>query len=263
MDLQYGRIGMFDSGMGGLTVLREVLAQLPGMDVAYLGDCARLPYGSKSPRTIIRYSMQCARFLVPKEIDILIVACNTASAHSIPALRAEFDIPVVGVIESGARAAVAAGARKVGVIATPSTIRSGAYGRALRALDGGVEVVGQACPLFVPLVEEGWCDDEVTEQVARRYLDGLLEQGIDTLLLGCTHYPLLKPLLQRVAGPEVTIVDTAQAAAACVARLVDGEPGDGGEVDYYLTDVSPGFTRLGELFLGREMSRIHEVDLGL
>ena len=257
------KIGIFDSGIGGITVLKEILSLAPDADMVYLGDCARLPYGTKSPKTIIRYSLQCAGFLVSKDIDMLVVACNTASSHALPALQEAFSIPVVGVVASGSKAAIDAGGRRIGVIGTPSTIRSRAYDTALRAISPDVQVLSKACPLFVPLVEEGWCDDAVTEQVAHRYLDDLLHEGIDTLLLGCTHYPLLKGVISRVAGNGVCIVDSAVSTARAVAELGGARRSPGGEqsVVYYLSDISERFIELGEIFLGRKMKDVYEVDL--
>jgi glutamate racemase len=257
------KIGVFDSGIGGLTVLKDLMNLLPGVDMVYLGDSARLPYGTKSSKTIIRYSLQCARFLVSKGIDLLVVACNTASAYSIEALKDELHIPVVGVIETGACAAIATGAAKIGIIGTASTIRSGAYEKTIKGLSPHVEVVSRACPLFVPLVEEGWFDDEVTEMVARRYLSGLGEAGIGALLLGCTHYPLLKGLLMRVMSKEVRIVDSALSTATAVKDMYGDllASWSGGNVEYYLSDLNPRFVELGEIFLGHEMRYVYEVDL--
>jgi glutamate racemase len=257
------RIGIFDSGIGGITVLKEILSLVPDSDVVYLGDCARLPYGTKSPRTIIRYSLQCGQFLASKNIDMLVVACNTASSHALPALEKALNIPVIGVVDSGSRAAIDAGGKNIGVIGTPSTIRSGAYESALRALSPEVQVHSRACPLFVPLVEEGWCDDAITEQVAHRYLDDLLSKGIDTLLLGCTHYPMLKQVLQRVAGEGVRIVDSAVSTARVVAGIhgASSSAGRDRSVVYYLSDVSERFIELGEIFLGQKMEYVYEVDL--
>jgi len=259
------KIGVFDSGIGGLTVLKDLMRLLPGVDMVYLGDSARLPYGTKSSKTIVRYSQQCARFLVSKGIDMLVVACNTASAHSIAALKDEFHIPVVGVIATGAAAAVATGAARVGVIGTSSTIKSGAYERTLLDLKPGLRVVSAACPLFVPLVEEGWFDDRITEQIAERYLAGMRAEGIDALLLGCTHYPMLKDLLARIMGARVTIVDSALSTAQAVKDLFVETPAchTGGDVIYYLTDLNPRFVELGEIFLGHEMKHVYEVDLGV
>ena len=263
MHTKITRIGVFDSGIGGLTVLKSLLELVPGVDMVYLGDTARLPYGTKSSRTIIRYSLQCARFLTAMDIDMLVVACNTASAHAIPDLKDEFHIPVVGVVEAGARAAVEAGGSKIGVIGTPSTIKSRAYEETIRALKPDATIFTQACPLFVPLVEEGWYDDEITSLVAQRYLQGLVEAGVETLLLGCTHYPLLETLLARIMGDEVTIVDSALSTAAVVKSLI-GTGKDRGEdrrVSFYLSDSSPRFIELGEHFLGREMKNVYDVDL--
>ncbi len=257
------RIGIFDSGIGGITVLKEILDLMPRVDVVYLGDSARLPYGTKSSKTIIRYSMQCAEFLVSKGIDMLVVACNTASSHAIPALKEALRIPVVGVVESGSRAAIEAGGDLIGVIGTPATIKSGSYDRALHAIKPGVRVLSKACPLFVPLVEEGWCDDGITEQVARRYLNEFLNRDIDTLVLGCTHYPLLKGIIARVMGESVRIIDSAGSTARVVADMLgeDGDRGSDPSVAYYLSDLSPMFIKLGEIFLGKKMEYVYEVDL--
>ena len=263
MGKEYTRIGVFDSGIGGLTVLKGLLDLLPGIDIAYLGDSARLPYGTKSEKTIIRYSLQCAGFLVSKDIDMLVVACNTASAHAIPALREEFAIPVVGVVDAGVQAVVEAGGRRVGIIGTPSTIKSRAYDTAIRAMKPDAEVFSQACPLFVPLVEEGWFDNEITEIVARRYLNDLIVHDIDTLLLGCTHYPMLKGIIARVMGDGVCIVDSAHSTAKVVSKMIgDGyDPKRPQSIVYYLSDLSQHFIDLGEVFLGKEMKYVYDVDL--
>ncbi|HVN71610.1 MAG TPA: glutamate racemase [Desulfomonilia bacterium] len=263
MHKKISRIGVFDSGIGGLTVLKCLLELIPGVDMVYLGDSARLPYGTKSSRTIIGYSLQCAKFLVTKDIDMLVVACNTASAYAIPALKEEFNIPVIGVVEAGSRAVTECDAKRIGVIGTSATIKSHAYEETIRSLKPGLEIFTQACPLFVPLVEEGWYDDEITEQVVRRYMKTLMDARIDTLLLGCTHYPLLKGVLSKVMGEGVSIVDS----ALSTARLVKGIVGIGDdrltrrEIIYYLSDSSPRFIELGEHFLGREMKYVYDVDL--
>jgi glutamate racemase len=263
MDKKISRIGVFDSGIGGLTVLKCLLELVPGVDMVYLGDSARLPYGTKSPRTIIRYSLQCARFLASKDIDMLVVACNTASAHAIPALRDEFHIPVIGVVEAGARAAIECAVSRIGVIGTSSTIKSHAYEETMKSLKQGLKIFPQACPLFVPLVEEGWYEDEITEQVARRYLKDIIQSRVDTLLLGCTHYPLLKNVLAKVMGKGVTIVDSALSTARVVKGIVGSQDDCSGSRDiiYYLSDSSPRFIELGEHFLGREMKYVYDVDL--
>ncbi|MEA3223674.1 MAG: glutamate racemase [Thermodesulfobacteriota bacterium] len=267
--MKHNKIGVFDSGVGGLTVLKELPAAVPGIDMVYFGDTARLPYGTKSSKTVIYYTLRCAGFLVSKGIDMLIVACNTASAHAIPALKAEFDIPIIGVIESGSRAAIAAGGSKIGVIGTSSTIKSKVYERTIHAIDPDIEVIAKACPLFVPMVEEGLFDDEITEMIAGRYLSELVAYGIDTLLLGCTHYPLLRGVISKIMGKDVKIVDSAGATASMVAdmiapSLVKGSKSDvnrSGDMIFYLTDLTQGFIDTGRLFLGQEMKHIYEVDL--
>ncbi|RLB01166.1 MAG: glutamate racemase [Deltaproteobacteria bacterium] len=261
--MKYSKIGVFDSGMGGLTVLKELLERIKGLDMVYFGDTARLPYGTKSPGVIRQYTLECSRFLVDKGIDMLVLACNTASAHAISVAREELGIPVMGVIDAGVRAAVSTGASRIGVIGTPATIRSNAYAEAIKALRPDVDIVSKACPLFVPLVEEGMLDDEVTEMVARRYLKDLISQGIETLLLGCTHYPLLKNVIQKVMGSGVNIVDSAATTARAVTRMVKGEYEckDSSDVVYYFTDLTQSYLKLGELVLGRPMENVEKVDL--
>jgi glutamate racemase len=263
IEKKVSRIGVFDSGIGGLTVLKSLLELVPGVEMVYLGDCARLPYGTKSSKTIINYSIQCARFLATMDIDMLVIACNTASAHAIPALKDEFDIPVVGVVEAGSQAVVESGGNRIGVIGTPATIKSRAYEKAIQSLKPEVEIFVKPCPLFVPLVEEGWCDDPVTEQVAGRYLQDLIDSKVDTLLLGCTHYPLLKDVISRVMGRDVRIVDSALSTAKVVQEMIgpQGLEGNVREVAYYLSDISSRFIDLGEIFLGREMKYVYDVDL--
>ena len=263
MNGHISRIGVFDSGIGGLTVLKCLLDLVPAREMIYLGDTARLPYGTKSPRTIVRYSLQCGRFLAEKGVDMLVVACNTASAHAVPALREELHIPVVGVVEAGSRAAVETGGRKIGVIGTSSTIQSRAYELTIQGLMPDARIFTKACPLFVPLVEEGWCEDEITAMVARRYLAGLVQEHVDTLLLGCTHYPLIKGVIASVIADGVTIVDSAYSTAREVRDLVGGEV-DGGtapHVEFYLTDTSPAFVEIGGRFLGGDIVSVIDVDL--
>jgi glutamate racemase len=244
-------IGVFDSGVGGLTVVAALRRRLPGESILYLGDTARLPYGSKSPETVTRYTRRNIEFLLERGVKAVVVACNTASALALPQL--ENPVPTWGVIEPGARQAAAVSRGRVGVIATEATVRSDAYPSALRALRHDLAILSQPCPLFVPLVEEGWHDDPVTEEVARRYLEPLLAAGIDTLVLGCTHYPLLKPVLQRVVGPDVTLVDSAEAVAEMVAA---GLQETGLEATHppsshlCVTDAGESFQRLATRILG-------------
>lgn len=217
-------IGVFDSGVGGLTVVAALRRHLPAESILYLGDTARLPYGTKSPETVARYSRRNIDFLVERGVKAVVIACNTASAVALDGLHEP--VPLWGVIEPGARAAsAAAGGSPIGILATESTVRSGAYVRAVRSLRPEGEVVSQACPLFVPLVEEGWFDDDVAEAVARRYLEPVFAAGAHTLVLGCTHYPMLRPLLSRVSrdmtGAAVVLVDSAESVAVEVARQLD------------------------------------------
>ncbi|HEX2224131.1 MAG TPA: glutamate racemase [Thermoanaerobaculia bacterium] len=246
-------IGVFDSGVGGFTVVSALRRRLPQESILYLGDTARLPYGSKSPETVLRYTRRNVEFLVERGVKAVVVACNTASALALPHLPEEV-VPVWGVIEPGARKAAAVSRGRVGVIATEATVRSDAYPRALRAVRPDLEILSRACPLFVPLVEEGWHDDPVTEQVAERYLRPLLDAGVDTLVLGCTHYPLLVPVLERVAGPGVTLVDSAEAVAEVVAEgLAErGMAAAGQEPSHRLcvTDAGESFHRLAGKILG-------------
>ncbi|MBR4724256.1 MAG: glutamate racemase [Lachnospiraceae bacterium] len=203
-------IGAFDSGMGGMTVVKELMQQLPNEQIIYYGDTARVPYGDKSKETILTYARQIMNFLISRGVKAIIVACNTVSAVALEDLKNEFDIPVIGVVKPGARAAAEATRNnRIGVIATRATINSGIYKEFLCRTNPDIEVFQQACPLFVPLVEEGWIDDEITDMIIHRYLDGLLKNGIDSLVLGCTHYPLLRDRIQKAAGNEITLVNPA------------------------------------------------------
>jgi len=244
-------IGVFDSGVGGLTVVSALRRRLPRESVLYLGDTARLPYGSKSADTVTRYTQNNIDFLLGRGVKAVVVACNTASALALPHI--EPGVPTWGVIEPGARKAAALSRGRVGVIATEATVRSDAYPRALRALRPDLEILSRACPLFVPLVEEGWHDDPVTREVAERYLRPLLDAGIDTLVLGCTHYPLLAPVLAQVAGPEVTLVDSAEAVAEVVAAGLAEQGLEAGEhppaSHFCVTDNGESFHRLARLIL--------------
>lgn len=260
-------IGIFDSGVGGLTVLKEVAAALPQEDTIYFGDTARVPYGTKSPETVIRYSRQIASYLMHRDIKLLVVACNTASAVALATLQEEFPIPIVGVIEPGARAAVCATrCGKVGVIGTAATVASSAYTKAIKRIDPDIEVLTRACPLFVPLAEEGWVDNEVARLTAEIYLKEFRDRGVDTLVLGCTHYPILKSVIGQVVGPEVTLVDSAQETALTVERILTEREllrprGEQGNHHYYVTDVPAGFIRVGNRFLGGRLGDVYQVSL--
>lgn len=261
-------IGIFDSGIGGLTVLKELMAALPRENTIYLGDTARVPYGIRSAETVTRYSFENTHFLLSQEIKMLVVACNTASAISLEAVQKEFPLPVIGVLQPGARAAAAATrTRKVGVIGTEATIGSGAYQRAIRQVDPTIEVFSRSCPLFVPLVEEGWIDNDVAELVARRYLEPIVNRGIDTLVLGCTHYPLLKSVLRKITGEGITLIDSATETAREVSGMLDKlnwhRPGTGAaERRYFVTDTPERFERIGQLFLGDASLTAEQVKVG-
>jgi glutamate racemase len=257
------RIAIFDSGVGGLTVQRAILEAAPGLDTVYLGDTARVPYGTKSADVVTRYSLNNARFLMRQRIDLLVVACNTASAVALPALRAALDVPVLGVVEPGARAAARASrSGRIGVIGTQGAMASGAYPRALAELRPDARVTACACPLFVPLAEEGWTDpqDEVVRLVARRYLAPLREAGVDVLVLGCTHYPLLKGAI-AAEMPGVALVDSAEAIAAEVRERFPGSSGPGGVHRFFVTDTPERFLAVAGRFLGRPVESAEHVDV--
>lgn len=263
-------IGVFDSGVGGLTVVRALREALPGEDIVYLGDTARVPYGSKSPRTVEKYSLACQRFLLDRDVKLVLIACNTASANALPALREASPVPVIGAVEPGAASALLATRSKhIGVIGTLGTVKSGAYAKAISARAPDATLTALACPLLVPVAEEGWTDDAIAVLIARKYLAQLFEQDarIDTLVLGCTHYPLLRDVLARVAneiaGHDVAVVDSASAMAAAAAAELDATLNrrkESGRLDCFATDTS----RLDELaprFLGEQLTGFELVDL--
>jgi glutamate racemase len=260
-------IGVFDSGIGGLTVVHELMTRLPNEDVVYLGDTARLPYGTKSPETVLRFLRENLAFLKRKRVKMIVVACNTASSVALPRILEEETLPLVGVLLPGARAAAGATrTKRVGVIGTTATIRSGAYEDALYELDPAIKIWTRACPLFVPLVEEGWHEDEITRLTARRYLDPMADFDADTLVLGCTHYPVIKEVISRVVGDKVALVDSAHETAAEVERVLaenalrtDGD--QPGRITVYVTDIPYLFKEVGERFLRRPMERVERVDL--
>jgi glutamate racemase len=260
-------IGVFDSGIGGLTVARSVIQRLPHESVVYFGDTARVPYGPKSPDTVQRYSREIATFLQHEGVKAIVVACNTATAHALGTLRSEFDLPIIGVVEPGARAAVAASrAGRIGVIGTVGTIKSGAYERAIRELNPDVSILARACPLFVPLVEEGWTDHDATRLVAREYLAPFQAAEIDTLVLGCTHYPLLAPLIAEVMGPDVRLIDSAAETAAEAARTLERgrllSTADEPSYRFVASDDPLMFLQLGQRFLGGAIEGVEIRTLG-
>ncbi len=262
-------IGIFDSGIGGLTVVREVVRQLPHERIIYFGDTARVPYGPKSPDTVRRYSREITDYLTSQDVKAIVVACNTATAHALPMLQRTLSVPVIGVIEPGARAGVAATrSRELGVIGTAGTIASRAYETAIRAIAPDAHIVARACPLFVPLVEEGWLNTEATRLIAREYLAPLQAAGVDALVLGCTHYPLLKPLLSDILGSDVVLIDSAHETAAETARVL-GARGLLADAEserpahrFIASDAPEHFLRLGQRFLGSAIECVETLTLG-
>lgn len=263
-----GTIGVFDSGVGGLTVVRELRRRFPGQSIVYLGDTARVPYGTKSPRTVERYALTCQNFLLDKNVQLVLVACNTASANALPALLEKSPVPVIGAVLPGAHTALARStAQRIAVLGTLGTIRSGAYEAAIHAREPSAQVVTQACPLFVPLAEEGWGDTEIAEATARRYLTPLFceRPEIDTLVLGCTHYPLLRDVVAKVCGElctsPVEIVDSAAAMADEAATYLDNdEAAKAGSLHCFVTDATRMET-LAPRFLGEPLESLELVDL--
>ena len=261
-------IGVFDSGIGGLTVVRELMRQLPNESIIYFGDTARVPYGPKSPDTVLRYSREITEFLKAQGIKAMVIACNTATAHALHALREENDLPIVGVIEPGSRAAarVTRGGR-IGVIGTYGTINSHAYEKAIEAVAPNAKISALSCPLFVPLVEEGWLDTEATTLIAKEYLTPLVEAEIDTLVLGCTHYPLLKHVIGKIVGRDVRLIDSAEETAAETATVLRENGLEHSETHdaryrFIASDAPEQFLRVGQRFLGASIDRVETVTLG-
>lgn len=260
-------VGVFDSGIGGLTVLRQLIEQIPGVSFTYLGDTARVPYGSKGADTVTRYALRCTSLLAAEGVSVIVIACNTASAYAIDALRDAYDIPIVGVVGPGARAAAAQSASgRIGVLATSGTVASGAYQDVLHSLRPDAEVFAHSCPLFVPLAEEGWTEGEVPEKVCKIYLDPVLANSVDTILLGCTHFPLFADLIQRTAGEGVRVIDSAHATADAVQELVTAIKPDttsnGVAHRFLVTDDPAKFRDVGARFLGDHIDSVEWVDLG-
>ncbi|HEY8061252.1 MAG TPA: glutamate racemase [Gemmatimonadales bacterium] len=259
-------VGIFDSGIGGLTVARAIRELLPQESTIYLGDTARVPYGPKSPETVRRYSREILDWLLGQDVKAVVVACNTATAHALDDLRARSPVPVIGVIEPGARAAATATrSGRVGVIGTAGTVASGAYVRALLNARDDLHIVAQACPLFVPLVEEGWFDHPATLLVAEEYLSGVRAAGIDTLVLGCTHYPMLVPLLGRIMGPSVELIDSARETARELARVLAdaglaAPPDATASQRWIATDDAERFARVGAVFMGSPLASVEVVE---
>lgn len=261
-------VGIFDSGIGGLTVMAEVMRRMPGEDIIYFGDTAHVPYGSKSPESVKRFSLEIASFLNSKKVKMIIIACNTASAFALESLRGKFNFPVLGVIEPGARAALdATKTGRIGVIGTDGTVKSKSYHKAIANINGRTAVFSKSCPLLVPLVEEGWLDHDVTASVAREYLSELKSKKIDTLVLGCTHYPLVKKIIGNVIGPDIKLIDSATATAKEAERILL-ESGLSARAKrkavyrFFVSDAPDKFQQAGQRFLKRKIGTVKKVKLG-
>lgn len=260
-------IAIFDSGVGGLTVAKEVFERLPNEDIIYLGDTARVPYGTKSPRTVIRFATECVEFLLHFRPKMVIIACNTASSVALDHLRERVDVPIVGVVVPGAKAALkSTNSRRIGVVGTKATIRSQAYTRALRELAPDVAVFPNPAPLFVPMVEEGRVSGPVVEAIARDYLEPVLTEEIDTLILGCTHYPVLKPVIADIVGPGITLIDSAESVTAQAVDILADEDllndKPGAEPRFFVTDVVEDFSEVGDVIWDPLPGTVERIELG-
>ncbi|HTR80390.1 MAG TPA: glutamate racemase [Bacteroidota bacterium] len=261
-------IGVFDSGIGGLTVVRALLQRLPHENIVYFGDTARVPYGPKSPQVVREYAKDDAEFLLSKNVKMIVVACNTVSAVALDVVQKQADIPVVGVIVPGAKAAMAASKKKrIGVVGTVGTISSSAYANALRQIDDEATVFSRPCPLFVPLVEEGWIDHKATEMIAKEYLFPFIGEKIDTLVLGCTHYPLLKNVISRALKGGVTLIDSGEATAIEVQNVLEerclkNPSREKPNLQFFVSDIPSKFSEIGERFLGSKMGVVKKVGVG-
>lgn len=257
-----GAIGIFDSGIGGLTVLKEINLLLPNENLIYFGDTARVPYGTKSRDTVTRFSTEIVEFLISLKVKMIVVACNTSSALALPSLINKFPIPFIGVIKPGAEEAVSVSSSgRIGVIGTRATVESGAYEKEIHKFSPMAQVFSRACPVFVSLVEEGWTEHPATRLIAEEYLKPLKEKEIDTLVLGCTHYPLLKSLIQEIMGDKIRVVDSAHACSLAVQkalaeRNLSNKSGKTGEVIYYVSDMPEKFEELSSRFLGRHIRNV-------
>lgn len=260
-------IGVFDSGIGGLTVLKEILEQLPGEDIIYLGDTARIPYGTRSKETVVKYVMESCNFLMKKDIKAIVVACNTASALAMEEAQKKFNIPIIGVIEPGAKAAISCTKNNtIGIIGTEGTINSNAYQRYIRKQLPSAEIIGVACPLFVQIVEEGWENSDVAYLTAQKYLLELKEHNVDTLVLGCTHYPAMRYTISKVMGEKVQLVNPAYETAKLTKNILKeqgllNEKLDGGICKFYVTDDPEKFKRVGGNLIRRQIESVEKIDL--
>ncbi len=258
-------IGIFDSGVGGLTVLKEIVKRLPGEDIVYFGDTAHLPYGNKSPEAVERYSLEVARYFNLKKVKLMVIACNTASVYGIDALREKMEIPVIGVVESGVTAAVSETGDSIGIIGTHGTINSKVYENKILSKNPNVNILSKPCPLFVPLVEEGWVDHPVTRMTAQVYLEEFKDK-IDSIILACTHYPLLKEVIKETLGSKVAIVDSATEVAKSVENRITEESllndnTDSHNIEFYVSDGPENFMKTGEIFLGNKIDKVELIQV--
>ena len=263
-------IGMFDSGVGGLSVAKEIMQQLPNEKIIYFGDTARVPYGGKSKDTILRYSRQIIRFLKTKGVKAIVIACNTASAFALEEIKEELDLPIIGVIKPGAKTAVENTTNKrIGVIGTEGTVKSAIYEEFIHKLDNDIKVYGKACPLFVPLVEEGWLHDEVTDIVVKRYLSELMDKDIDTLIMGCTHYPLIKDTIGKIMGDGVTLVNPAYETSVGLLQMLrkyglesKSERTSTDEMyEFYVSDAPDKFKNFADSTLSFKISNVSKINI--
>jgi glutamate racemase len=260
-------IGVFDSGIGGLTVVKRLASTLPAEDIVYFGDTARVPYGSKSNSTVVEYSIQDTKFLINKNVKAVVVACNTASSVALDDLKKNFDLPIIGMINPGAKLAINSTRNgKIGVIGTRATINNKAYSSEIKKIEPSMSVFEKACPLFVPLAEEGWINHKATFNIAEEYLKELRELKIDTLVLGCTHYPILSEAIQKVIGEEVILIDSGVASASIIKEELDRtnlhtNKHSNGNHEFYVSDIPVKFKEVAELFLGKPVHEVHKVDL--
>ena len=266
--IQSKNLGVFDSGIGGLTVVSQIMKALPNENIVYFGDTARVPYGAKSEQVIIDYSLQIANFLMSKDIKMLIVACNTATSVAIDVLTAKFDIPVIGVIKPGAKAAAeTTKIKKIGVIGTYATVRSDVYSKEIKKIDPNISVISKPCPLFVPLVEEGWIDHQVTKMVAKEYLMPLVDSGVDSIVLGCTHYPIIRKVIQDIVGSKIKLVDSAESTALEIANTLKEKKilnnvNQNPNYQFFVSDFPHKFDEIGTRCLGRKLENVKRVQLG-
>ena len=259
-------IGVFDSGLGGLTVLKEIMRMLPNENIIYFGDTARVPYGPRSKETVTKYTFQAINFLISKGVKAIVIACNTATARALEEANEKYDIPIIGVIEAGARTAVYSTKNKiVGIIGTDGTIRSKAYNIEIGKLDKGIKIIDKSCPLFVPIVEEGWANTDIASLTAKRYLKDLMDENIDSLVLGCTHYPLLKRTIGEIVGENVKLVNPANETVKDLKEILENNnllnDNEDSSYEYYVSDIPDKFESLAKEFLKKEINEVKNVEI--